>query len=99
MKWLKPTKKSIITFIALGIIYSYFTFSAMNTCTAIYLDCSGKPSHGVPGIFPGARGCQICATNPELIKGYMIMILTSFIVPFIVIYLLSSLLNLKRNSK
>lgn len=100
MEWLKPSKKSIITFVIVGTLYSFFVFILVSFCALVGgLICLDKPHHSVPNIFPGSSSCQICATNSELIVGYLIMILLYFVLPFIVIYVLSSLLNLKRNSK
>jgi len=98
VRWLKPTKKSIKTFIIVGSIYEVFIFMKIifSSCTMLYIVCSQKPHHNVPNIFPGSMSCQVCASNSELILGYAQIILVYFLIPLIIIYFLSSLLNLKR---
>lgn len=100
MEWLKPTKKSITTFAVAVVLYLFFLYTQTRYCTQALLLCSDKPNHNVPNIFPGSSSCQVCATNSELVMGYFIMIITAFVLPIIIIYLVSSLLNLlKRNTK
>ena len=55
--------------------------------------CELKPTYKVPNIFPGASQCgTICATKIELIFGYIWMIITQFIVPAIILYVIISLI-------
>ena len=96
MNWLIPTKKSLTTFIIMGAIYLSITFIINGICTLAHLVCNEKPKHSVPNLFPGSSSCQVCATSSELITGYIILILLYVLIPLIIIYIISGLLNIKK---
>jgi hypothetical protein len=97
MEWLKPTKKSMIVFAILAIVYiAYLLFFSL--CTMAFIRCIDKPHHDVLPQFPGSSSCQICATNSELFWGYVLMIGLYYVLPLIAFYLLSSMLNLKKKA-
>lgn len=97
MHWLKPTKKSVLASLILGILYIGFVYVILSGCTMAGLVCSEKPHHDVPSMFPGSTHCQVCATSSELLFGYAQMIFLYYVVPLAIIYVLSSLSNIRRS--
>ncbi len=73
MNLIKSSKKSLLIFILIAIVYLLIIFMRMNICTKVGLVCSEETHYDVPSIYPGSSSCQICANENELTKGYAII--------------------------
>lgn len=96
----KPKKSNtVLTLLVYGIIH-LLVFSASMCCFG-FLDCKNKPRHSVPGNYPNAYCCQVCATSTELFMGYLVLFLKLYLPTLIVVYILSSILLgvLEKNHK
>jgi len=59
------------------------------------LMCDGSvSSHSVPALYSGSLYCrQICATVPELIRGYSIWLIVYFIAPLLMLYVIAGVVT------
>jgi hypothetical protein len=91
-EFFRPTKAKIILFVILYLLLASFIWMMGSACCEMLVKCVDKPGHAVPSYFPGAMCCAVCATQSELILGYVIMILTYYALPAVILYVLLSLI-------
>ncbi|MGM5482704.1 MAG: hypothetical protein ACQESF_04540 [Nanobdellota archaeon] len=98
----KPSKLKIIaSVITLFISIIHIIYPSTRSCCAGGLICKDHTAshHHVTNLFPGSFCCQICATNIELIGGYIYLIFIYIIIPIIIIYSMISFIEflIKKN--
>jgi len=99
LAWLKPTKKSFPFFIFLAVLYSLVLLFMSGFNNLMGVRCTTKPYHDVPNIYPGSLSGQVCATDFELVLGYIAMIILYFVIPYAIMYVIAHLRNRKRDSE
>lgn len=92
-EFFRPTKWKIVLFIMIYLLIASFVWLIGHACCEMAIvRCGSGQVYKVPSYFPGAGCCQVCATQSELIIGYILMILQYYILPAIILYILISLI-------
>ena len=85
--------------ILIYLVYLFFIFVLLGFQCMAAVICQEKEWHKVLIYFPGSRCGQICATQNELVIGYISWSLIYFILPFIIIYFILRKIHHYRNGK